>query len=65
MPETLLPLDAPLGPIGMALFQAVLGLGAGLGAKVPTIEPYGEITGAEAISIAHAAMGDGVPAMHT
>jgi phospholipase C len=52
MPDTLVPLDAPLGLIGRSLFLAVLGLGAGLGATVPGIRPEDTITGAQAIASA-------------
>jgi phospholipase C len=65
MPDTLVPLDAPLGLIGKALFSAALSLGAGLGATVPDIQPDQEISGAEAISITHEVLGDVFPAMRT
>ena len=65
MPDTLVPLDAPLGLIGKSLFLAVLGLAAGLGATVPDIKPDQELTGAQAIAITHDALGDLFPAMRT
>jgi phospholipase C len=65
MPDTLVPLDAPLGLIGKSLFLAVLGLGAGLGATVPHINPNQELTGAQALAITHEILGDLFPALRT
>jgi phospholipase C len=61
MPNTLIPLDAPLGLIGRSLFLTVVALGAGLGATVPDIKPDEQITGAQAIAISHEALGDPLP----
>jgi phospholipase C len=66
MPDTLVPLDAPLGMIGRSLFRAVLALGAGLGATVPDIKPPDqELTGVQAIAISNEVLGDLFPAMRT
>jgi phospholipase C len=65
MPETLVPLDAPLGLLGQSLFRAVLSLGAALGATVPDLQPNAEITGAQAMALAHDVLGDLFPAMRT
>jgi len=58
-PTNLVPLDAPLGLIGKAMFQAVLGLGA----TVPDVKPDEQITGSQAIAILHDVLGDIFPAM--
>jgi phospholipase C len=63
MPQTLVPLDAPLGLLGKSLFFAVLGLAHGLGAAVPDIKPEDTITGAQAVAIGHEALGELFPMM--
>jgi hypothetical protein len=50
-PDSLIPLDAPLGILAKALFAGVLSLGKGLGAAVPEINPEEPINGAQAIEI--------------
>jgi hypothetical protein len=50
--ESLVPLDAPLGMLGKALFAGVLALGKGFGAPVPEIHPEQPMTGAQATAIA-------------
>jgi len=65
MPDTLVPLDAPLGLIGRSMFGAVFALAAGLGASVPDLKPDEEITGSRAIALAHEVAGDLFPAMRT
>jgi phospholipase C len=59
--ESLLPLDAPLGILGKALFAAVLALGRGLGAPVPEVKPDQPITAAEATEIAQEVLRDLFP----
>jgi phospholipase C len=63
MPDTLVPLDAPLGLIGKSLFLAVLSLAAGLGATVPDMKPEQEITGSQALAMTREVLGDLFPAM--
>jgi phospholipase C len=61
-PDSLVPLDAPLGALAEGLFAAVLSLG--LGAKVPEIDLNDKsITGAKALEISHEVLGDLFPAM--
>jgi phospholipase C len=63
MPQTLVPMDAPLGLLGRSLFFAVLALAHGLGAPVPDIKPDDPITGSQAIAIGHEALGELFPRM--
>ena len=65
MPESLLPLDAPLNGLGKSLFGGLLALGKGMGATVPDVAPDAEITGAEAITIGHDILGNLFPAMRS
>ena len=60
-PESLLPLDHPLGILGKAVFAAVLALGKGMGVAVPDIKPDQPMTGAEAITIGHEILGELFP----
>jgi phospholipase C len=63
-PDSLVPLDAPLGALAKGLFAAVLSLGKGLGAKVPEIDLNDKsITGANALEIGHEVLGDLFPAL--
>jgi phospholipase C len=63
MPETLVPLDAPLGVLGKSLLSAILAFAQGLGKTVPDIKPDDTITGAQAIAIGHEALGELFPSM--
>jgi phospholipase C len=63
MPETLVPLDAPLGVLGKSLLFAILAFAQGLGKTVPDIKPDDTITGAQAIAIGHEALGELLPSM--
>ena len=65
MPETLMPLDAPLNGLGKSLFNGVLALGKGMGATVPEMSPDAVITGAEAIAMGQEVLGDLFPAMRS
>jgi phospholipase C len=65
MPESLLPLDAPLQELGQALFAGVLALAKGMGATVPEQEADAVLTGAEAIEICQDALGDIFPLMRS
>jgi phospholipase C len=62
-PDSLIPLDAPLGILAKALFAGVLSLGKGLGAAVPEINPEEPINGAQAIEISHEVLGELFPAL--
>jgi phospholipase C len=48
---TLVPPDAPLGPLARALFHGLLAFGKELGQSVPDISPDATITGAEGLAI--------------
>jgi phospholipase C len=63
MPETMVPLDAPIGMLGKALLSAVLGLAKGLGKTVPDLRPEDTITGAQAIAIGREAVGEIFPSI--
>jgi phospholipase C len=63
MPETLMPLDAPLNGLGKALLGGLLALGKELGVAVPEVAPDAVITGAEAIAMGQDVLGDLFPAM--
>ena len=63
MPESVAPLDAPLGLLGKSLLLAVLAFAKGLGKTVPDIKREDTITGAHAIAIGHEALGEIFPAM--
>ncbi len=59
----LVPLDAPLGPLGKALFFAYLALGKSVGQSVPDIAPDADIKGAEAIAIIRDEFGHAFPGL--
>ncbi len=63
MPESLVPLDAPLDKLGQALFHGVFTLGKLMGAPVPEVSLDAGITGAQAIAMGHDVLGDLFPAM--
>ena len=63
VPGSVVPLDAPLGILGKALFAAVLALGRGLGAPMPEIDPQQPICGAEAIEISSEVLGGLFPGL--
>lgn len=63
MPESLMPLDAPINALGKALLGGVLALGKGMGIAVPDPSPDAVITGAEAITMGQEVLGDLFPAM--
>jgi len=63
VPDSVVPLDAPLGILGKAVFAAVLSLGRELGAPVPEIDPQQPISGAEAVEISHEILGDLFPGL--
>ena len=63
MPESLMPLDAPLTGLAQTLIGAVLTLGKLMGATVPQLPPDAVITGAEAIATLQETLGDLFPAM--
>lgn len=65
MPLSVQPLDAPLGVLGLSLVEAVLGIGAGLGATVPTLEPHAPLTATDAIALAQDVLGDVFPLMRS
>ena len=65
MPESLMPLDAPLNGVGKALVGGVLALGKAMGATVPDVAPDAETTGAQAIAMLHDVVGDLFPAMRS
>ena len=60
-PDSLAPLDAPLGILGKALFGAVLSLGRGMGVPVPEIDPKQPINGAQATEISGEILGELFP----
>jgi phospholipase C len=51
-PQSMLPLDAPLGLLGRALVFGVLALGKGMGVAVPDLAPDTPLTGAQEIDAA-------------
>ncbi|MGA9276467.1 alkaline phosphatase family protein, partial [Ilumatobacter sp.] len=51
MPDTIFPLDAPLGALGQALLGAVAGYGVEFGIDVPQLDPS-RLNGSEAIAAA-------------
>ena len=63
MPESLMPLDAPINRLGKALLGGLLALGEEMGVSVPAVSPDAMITGAEAIAIGQDVLGDIFPAM--
>ena len=63
MSESLLPLDAPLSPLGKALLTASLSLAQGSARTSPIIEAGGTLTGVAAIALAQEALGDVFPLM--
>jgi phospholipase C len=65
MPQSVAPLDAPLGLLGKSLLLGVLALAQNMGKTVPEIKPDDKITGAEGVAIAHEALGDLFPAMRS
>jgi phospholipase C len=62
-PGSIVPLDAPLGILGKALFAAVLSLGRGMGVPVPEIDPKQPINGAQAIEISGEILGEMFPGL--
>ncbi len=65
LPPSAQSLETQLGLLGMSLVQAVLGLGAGLGASVPSLDPRAPLTGTDALALAHDVLGDVFPAMRS
>ncbi|MDN5765139.1 MAG: hypothetical protein L0H78_04905 [Humibacillus sp.] len=65
MPESLLPMDAPINGLGKALLGGVLALGKGMGVAVPELSPDAVISGAEAIAMGQELLGDLFPAMRS
>jgi hypothetical protein len=63
VPDSVVPLDAPLGVLGEGLFAAVLSLGEGMGVPVPEIDPQPPIKGAEAIEISQEVLGELFPGL--
>lgn len=55
--DTLVPLDAPVGIPGKALFGAVLSLGQGIGVRVPDIDLKEPLSGAKAMKIGGEVLG--------
>ena len=62
MPESLIPLDAPLNGVGKALVGGVLALGKAMGATVPDAALDADTTGAQAIAMLQDVVGDLFPA---
>jgi phospholipase C len=65
MPESLMPLDAPLNGLGKSLLGGLLALGKSMGATVPDVAPDAEITGAQAVAVGQEVLGDLFPAMRS
>ena len=61
MPDSLMPLDAPLGLLGKALLFGVLTLAKEFGEAVPDVKPQDTITGAQAIAMGTEVLGDLFP----
>jgi phospholipase C len=63
MPESVVPLDAPLGLLGRSLLFAALAMAHDRGLPVPDIKQDDPVTGSQAVAIAHEIMGDLFPNM--
>jgi phospholipase C len=63
MPESVVPLDAPLGLLGKSLLLSVLAMAKQHGRTIPDLKQEDTITGAQAVEIAHGLMGDVFPNM--
>jgi phospholipase C len=63
MPEAVVPLDAPLGPLGRSLLFSVLAMAQSHGVSVPDIKQDDPVTGAQAVAIAHEILGEFFPNM--
>jgi phospholipase C len=63
MPESVVPLDAPLGLLGKSLLFAVLALAKEFGKAVPELKPEDTITGAQGLAIGHEILGELFPGM--
>jgi phospholipase C len=61
MPESVAPLDAPLGLLGKSVLLGVLALAQGMGRTVPEIKPEDTITGAQGVAVAHEILGELFP----
>jgi phospholipase C len=63
MPESVVPLDAPLGLLGRSLLFSALAMAQRGGLTVPDIKQDDPVTGAQAVAIAHEILGDVFPNM--
>jgi phospholipase C len=63
VPDSVFPLDAPLGVLGKGLFAGVLSLGKGMGVPVPEIDPHQPIKGSEAIEMSQEVLGELFPGL--
>lgn len=63
-PPSLVPLHAPLGVLGKAMFAGVLSLGKGMGVSVPDIDFQQPMSGSEALHISHEVLGELFPSLH-
>ena len=63
MPETVVPLEAPLGLLGQSLLFSMLGLAEDRGLTVPDIKQGDPVTGAQAVASIHEVLGDLFPNM--
>ena len=61
MPESVVPLDAPLGLLGKSLLLSVLAMGKERGMSVPELKPEDTITGAPGGGARSRAHGGGLP----
>ena len=65
MPESLMPLDAPLNAVGKALVGSVLALGKAMGTTEPEAALDADTTGAHAIAMLQDMVGDLFPAIRS
>ena len=65
MKEGLVPLDAPIGLLGKAVFFGILSLGKGFGAKVPDFKPTDTITGEQMMTVGHEVLGEVFPLLRS
>jgi phospholipase C len=63
MPDSVIPLDAPLGLLGKTLLLSVLSMAKMFGKPVPDIDPNAPMTGSEALAMGHDLLGEVFPAM--
>lgn len=60
-PPSLVPLHAPLGSLGKALFAGVLSLGKSMGADMPNVDFEQPMNGSEALQMSHEILGELFP----